>query len=235
MNDGRSLVPWIVAGAALVVTIGFVFVDPWSGRDQVPQEAREELESTVGKASTYYEFGHFDRAAESYALAIERGMTDALELYRYARSLELASGLDLDAYMEAYRRLLEQTPGHEYLEETQAILMANAVEFAYTAAEEDEIDPDTLVRFAGTIARIEWGRVEANEDLLYVATRPDHWIGHSGDVVRVEAPRHRRFRTGDTITVLGRYEGWCTVSDGAGLSVDYPCVEAAGVRLASTP
>jgi tetratricopeptide (TPR) repeat protein len=228
MISGRSLAPWVVAGVALVVTIVFSFVDPFTAGESIPQQTREELASAVGKAATYYEFGHYERAAESYELAIERGMTDAVEWYRYAHALEMSSGRDLDTYARAYRLLLDQAPAHEYVEEAESVLVAGSQAFIYD--ESEELEPGTLVRFTGTITRVVRGRISSNTDTLYLATRPDEWLGHIGEEVKVQAPRLRGVRAGDAIRVIGRFEGICTTDDGAGLARDYPCVEAAGVR-----
>ena len=235
MSSARSLAPWIVAGVALIVTIVFIFVDPFATPARESQDRREELESTVGKATTYYEFGHFDRAAESYAVAIERGMEDALGWYRYAHSLEMAEGIDLEAYLAAYRRLLEQEPRHEYVGNVELILTEYATAFEYDAAVAGDIPEGRLVQFEGTVTKVVWGRIESGMDTLHLATEPDDWLGHVGDEVRVEAPRHRRFRAGDTLSVIGRYEGRCTTDENAGLSRAYPCVRAAAVRVVSGP
>ncbi len=235
MSSARSLAPWIVAGVALVVTIVFIFVDPFAEPPRVSQESREELESTVGKATTYYEFGHFDRAVESYAVAIERGMEDALGWYRYAHSLEMAEGLDLEAYLEAYRRLLAQAPNHEYVGNVELILTEYATALEFDAAVAGDVPEGRLVQFEGTVVKVVWGRIESGMDTLYVATEPDDWLGHVGDEVRVEAPRHRRFRGGDTLSIIGRYEGMCRTNDNSGLSRTYPCVRAAAARMVSAP
>ena len=235
MSSARSLAPWIVAGVALIVTIVFIFVDPFATPARESQERREELESTVGKATTYYEFGHFDRAAESYAVAIERGMEDALGWYRYAHSLEITEGIDLEAYLAAYRRLLEQEPRHEYVGNVELILTEYATAFEYDAAVAGDIPEGRLVQFEGTVTKVVWGRIESGMDTLHLATEPDDWLGHVGDEVRVEAPRHRRFRAGDTLSVIGRYEGMCTTDENAGLSRAHPCVRAAAVRVVSGP
>lgn len=233
MSSARSLAPWIVAGVALIVTIVFIFVDPFAAPERVSQESREELQSTVGKATTYYEFGHFDRAAESYELAIERGMQDALGWYRYAHSLEMSEGIDLDAYLEAYRRLLEHDPQHEYVGNVEVIIDEYASALDYDAADAGDIPEGRLVQFEGTVTKVVWGRIDSGMDTLYLATEPDDWLGHVGDEVRVEAPRHRRFRAGDTLSIIGRYEGMCTTNDNGGLARAYPCVRAAAARMVS--
>ncbi|MFW5742710.1 MAG: hypothetical protein ACOC2D_05475 [Spirochaetota bacterium] len=235
MSTARSLAPWIVAGVALIVTIVFFYVDPFATPARGPQERGEELESMVGKAATYYEFGHFDRAAESYAVAIERGMDDALGWYRYAHSLEMAEGINLEAYLEAYRRLLEQDPRSEYVSNVELILAEYATAFEYDAAIAGDLPEGRLVQLEGTVTKVVWGRVRSGVDTLCLATEPDDWLGHVGNEVRVEAARHRRFCAGDTLSVIGLYEGLCTTDENAGLSRAYPCVSAAAARLVSGP
>lgn len=232
MSTARFRGLWIAAAVLLVAAIVLYLVDP-SDRSQPAQDSTsEELETAVARAETYYEFEHFDRAAETYRLAIERGMVDGEQWYRYAYSLEIAQGLDLRAYLNAYRLLLEQAPNHEYIADIDGVLAEHSVAFDYEEAVERELAPDALVRFSGTINRITRGRVSSGMDTLYVATKPDDWLGHVGDDVRVEAPRLRRYQTGETVTVLGEYQGWCTENDGAGIARDYPCVSASAIRMA---
>lgn len=231
MSTARSRGLWIAAAILLVAVAVLYLVEPASRSQPAEREASDELEAAVARAETYYEFGHFDRAAETYRLAIERGMDDGEQWYRYAHSLEMARGLDTQAYLDAYRLLLEQAPDHEYIAEIDGVLAEHSVAFDYQTAVARELAPETLVRFSGTINGITRGRIASGTDTLYVATRADDWLGHVGDDVRVEAPRLRRYETGETVTVLGRYEGWCTGNDGAGISRDYPCVSAFAVRL----
>ncbi len=230
MSTARSRGLWIAAAILLVAAIVLYLVEPADRTRPADREASAELEAAVARAETYYEFGHFDRAAETYRLAIERGMVDGEQWYRYAYSLEVTQALDLQAYLTAYRLLLEQEPNHEYIGDIDAVLAGHSVAFDYQDAIARELAPETLVRFSGTINRIVRGRVESGVDTLFIATKPDDWLGHVGDEVRVEAPRLRRYETGETVTVLGEYQGWCTENDGAGISRDYPCVSASAVR-----
>ncbi|MFW6312801.1 MAG: hypothetical protein ACOC2N_02845 [Spirochaetota bacterium] len=230
MSTARSRGLWIAAAVLLVATIAFYLVEPVDRSQPAQREASAELETAITRAETYYEFGHFDRAAETYRLAIERGMDDGEQWYRYAYSLEIAHGIDTEAYLRAYSLLLEQAPDHEYIADIDGALAEHSVAFDYETAAERELAPDTLVRFSGTISRITRGRVKSGTDTLFIATRPDGWLGHVGDEVRVEASRSRRHEAGETVTVVGRYTGWCTEDDDGVGSRDYPCVSASVVR-----
>lgn len=227
----NSLGLWIVAALMSAATITFYFYDPTASDDQAPEEDRTELESTVSKAATYYEFGHYGRAAETYALAAERGMDGALEWYRYAHSLELSESFDLGTYVAAYQRLLEQAPTHEYTETTEAVLHEHATEFDYEQAVAGAYEEGMLTRLSGTVSRVTWGRVASQTNTLYVATRAHDWLGHMGDEVMVVAPRHRTYQSGHHLAIIGRYEGWITTENGSGPARRYPRVVAAGVRV----
>jgi len=231
MSTARSRGLWVAAAILLVAAIVLYLIEPADRSRPADREASAELETAIARAETYYEFGHFDRAAETYRLAIERGMDDGEQWYRYAHSLAMAQGLDLRAYLDAYRLLLEQAPDHEYIGEIDAILTEHSVAFDYQAAIARELAPETLVRFSGTINRIVRGRVESGVDTLFVATKRDPWLGHVGDDVRVEAPRLRRYQTGETVTILGAYRGWCTGNDDGGAR-DLPCVSASAIQPA---
>ena len=231
MSTGRSLGLWSAAAILLIATAVLYFVNPSGNRGREPQQRRDELESAVARAATYYEFGHYNRAAETYRIAINRGLQDGVELYRYAYSREIAEELDLDAYLNAYRQLLAQSPEHDYVADIESLLAGHALLFEYEEAREDRIPKDELVRLNGTVARIRRGRIEAGEDTLFVATKPDDWLGHVGSEVRVIAPRVQRYRPGDSLVIIGRYEGWCSEDDGGGISRAYPCVTASGIRV----
>jgi len=222
-----------MAALLLAATLGVYFYEPADRQRRERSETRSELESTIAKASTYYEFGHYERAVESYELAIERGMQDALEWFQYAHAVELSGSADLRSYVTAYGLLLEQHPGHDYVRETEAILAQHSHELDYELLTAGEMETGTLVELTGTVSRVVWGRVETTQDTLIVATRENEWIGHSGDEIMVQVPRHRRYRPGDTLSIVGFYVGWCTRSVGTGPSREYPCVEAAGARLVS--
>ena len=133
-------------------------------------------------------------------------------------SLEMAEGIDLEAYLTAYRRLLEQEPRHEYVGDIELILTRGTPPRSSTTRRSRGIPRAASCSSPGTVTKVVWGRIESGMDTLHLATEPDDWLGHVGDEVRVEAPRHRRFRAGDTLTVIGRYEGRCTTDENAGLS-----------------
>jgi hypothetical protein len=101
----------------------------------------------------------------------------------------------------------------------------------YSEAQAAEYETGTLVRLVGTVSRVVWGRVESHSDTLYVATRPDDWLGHVGEEVMVEAPRHRRYEAGDPVDLFGWYEGWTRSDDGTGITREYPHVTAAGAHV----
>lgn len=226
MRERKSRALWIVAALAAALTVAAVVVDP---RDFVRPDEPDELSSTVEKAATYFEFEHYDRAAETYAVAAEEGMQDGIEWFRYAKSAELSEGIDLGLYVTTYQLLLEQVPYHEYLEETERILSEHAEKFSYEEAKNGDHPDGTLMVVEGSVYRVRRGRIESGTDVLFVNTKPDKWFGYMGDPVRVVAPRNAGYQSGDTVTAIGWYDGWCDVSDDAGLSSRYPCVIAAGV------
>ncbi len=230
MRRAANIGLWVVAGLALAATVLLYFADFTASGDRVSRADSEELESTIARALTYYEFGHHNRAAETYALAVERGMRDARHWYRYAHSRELAAGLDLDLYVHAYQLLLEQSPNHEYVEAVESVINEHARQFDYEEARAGEYDDGSLLRIAGTVSRVIWGRVATGIDTLVVATREDQWMGHSGAEITVRAPRHRRPQTGAQVQILGRYDGLCTVEAQPGVSGEFPCVTAVTVR-----
>ena len=217
----------------LAATVGLYLWEPDAQSNRITEDDREQLDAAVAKAATYYEFGHYERAVESYHTAIERGMNDALQWYRYAHATELSGGDYLDAYARAYELLLRQASDHEYLAEAESLLRNEADSFDYAAFQEGEQPPGTLVAVEGTVSRVVWGRVESNRDTLFVATREDEWLGHSGNEVAVEVPRHRRFRPGDTILIIGFYTGRCMQDTESGVAREHLCLEAAGARLLS--
>jgi hypothetical protein len=217
---------WITAAVGTVLTVAAIVVDPTGFRES---DEPDELLSTIEKAATYYEFQHYDRAAETYASAAEHGMKDGTEWYRYARSVELSAALDLELYVTAYRLLLEQSPNHEYLAETEQILAGHAIPFSYLDAQEGTHPEGSLMVATGAIFRVRRGRIDSGVDSLFVDTKPDPWFGYLGEPIRVVAPKHLSFQSGETITAIGWYDGWCEVSDDAGMSQRYPCIIAAGV------
>ena len=228
MSRGASTGLWICAGVMLAATAGFYFVDPFSDSAS-PREERTELDSAVARAATYYEFGHYNRAAETYRLAVERGLQDGVEWYRYAHARELAEDLDLATYATAFRLLLDQAPFHEYVELIQEKLDEHAIVFRYVDAREARYAPGTLVTLNGTVSRTIWGRVASGMDTLVLATRVDDWLGHMGEEVLVEAERRRRYPPGEQLSIVGRYEGLCR-PDGDPTARTYPCITALGVR-----
>ena len=231
MRSGRTVGLWVAAAVMLVATVGLYLWEPDAGTNRFTQDDREQLDAAIAKAATYYEFGHYERAVESYETAIERGMNDALQWYRYAHATELSGGDYLHAYARAYELLLRQESTHEYLAEAEAVLRDEAVDFEFRAFQEGEQPPGTLVALEGTVSRVVWGRVESNTDRLFVATREDDWLGHSGEEILVVVPRHRRFRPGDTVFIAGFYTGRCMQDMGSGVAREYLCLEAAGARL----
>ncbi|MFW5689389.1 MAG: hypothetical protein ACOC3H_01820 [bacterium] len=228
-SNRRSLGLWIAAGLLLATAVVLYFTGPSRGREPGRAHDLSEIESTIAKAATYYEFGHYERAAETYTTAIERGMTSGIEWYRYAHSIELTRGPDLDAYLAAYRLLLEGAPDHEYTARTAALLDAYAESLVYEDAAANAYETGVLVQVGGTVSRVAWGRVEADTSTLFVATRPDDWLGHLGDEVAVETAGRRSFQAGDRVHAFGWYGGWERLPDGAGGGRDYPVVAAAVV------
>ena len=225
MGAHRSRALWIVAAAGTALTVAAILVDPTEfGKPEEP----DELSSTIEKAATYYEFEHYDRAAETYAIAADRGMDIGIEWFRYARSVELSSELDLEKYVTAYRLLLQQSPNHDYLAEAEKVLTEHAVPFSYEQAQDGTHVEGSLMVMTGAIYRVRRGRIASGVDMLFVHTKPDPWFEYMGAPVRIVAPKHLRYQTGETITAIGWYDGWCEVSDDAGGLSAYPCLIAAG-------
>lgn len=235
MKSRSTLVLSITAGALLVATVMLYVINPDESGAAQSREAREELDALTAKAATYYEFGHYVRAADTYREAADLGMADPLEWYRYAHSVDLARGADLALYLRAYGTLLESAPNHEYRAATEQVLLENSVELDYGRARDCEYDAGTLVRFTGTVTDVVPGRVEAHTDRIYAATRPDPWLGHIGDEVVVEMPRHERPRRGTTLTVIGTYVGWREYADGSRIARLYPVVEGIGASVVKLP
>ncbi len=219
---------WITAVAGTVLTVAAILVDP---REFGTIEEPDELLSTIEKAATYYEFEHYDRAAETYAIAAERGMENGVEWFRFARSVELSAELDLEKYVTAYRLLLQQSPNHEYLAETENVLTAHAAPFTYGQAQGGTHVEGSLVVATGVIFRVRRGRISSGVDVLFVHTKPDRWFTYLGEPLRIVVPNNRNYQSGETITAIGWYDGWSEVSDDAGLSTTYPCLIAAGVAV----
>lgn len=232
MRERRSRGLWIAAAICSVFTVAAIVVDPADFRSE---DAPDELESTIEKAATYYEFEHYDRAAETYAVAVDLGMESGVEWYHYARALDLSGQLGLKQYVTAYQLLLRQNPQHEFVAEVESILKKHAVVFRYSDAVDESIAKGTLVVVSGAINRIRHGRIDSGTDVLFVDTSPDKWFGFMGNPIRVVAAKHLRFQSGEQITALGWYDGWCEVSDDAGLTNSYPCVIAAGVTRYKQP
>lgn len=228
MREHRSRGLWIAAVVATALVVAAVLVDP---ADLRRIEEPDELAAVIEKADTYFEFEHYDRAAQSYLRAVELGMDDGAAWYRYARAVELSSGLDLEKYVAAYRLLLAGPPAGDYLDLAEEVLTAHAVPFSYEDARADALAEGTLTVATGTIFRIRRGRIDTGTDTLFIDTRPDTWFGYLGDPVRIVAPKHLTLQSGDTVSAIGWYDGWCEVSDDAGLSHAYPCVIAAGVTV----
>lgn len=226
MGRRGSRALWIVAAVMTILTAAAIVVDP---RDFSKPEPVDELTSTIEKAATYYEFEHYDRAAETYAEAAALGMESGQEWFRYARSLEQSSELDLESYLTAYRLLLEQSPGHDFLSRAESILVENAVEFDYDEAVQGAHPEGTLMVATGMIYRVRPGRFDGGVDTLFVDTKTDKWFGYMGNQVRIIAPKRRGYQSGETVRAIGWYDGWCEISDDAGLSTSYPCIIAAGV------
>lgn len=220
---------WIAAGIATIVVVAAVLVDP-SDFGDTPEQS--EVENLLEKASTYYEFEHYDRAAETYRQAAEIGMSDGLDWYQYAHSLLESEQEYIESYVNAYRLLLEQAPYHDYLAETQRVLASRAIQFDYTAAKAGEIPEGSLIVATGGVGRVRRGRSASGVDTLFVDTQPHDWFGYLGESVRIVAPKSRSFQTGDTVSAIGWFDGWCEVDDDAGLLVLYPCINAAGVVTA---
>jgi len=232
MREQRSRGLWIAAAVCSVLTIAAIVVDPADFRRH---SAPDQLESAIEKAATYYEFEHYDRAAETYAEAVDLGMESGVEWYRYARALDLSDQLDLEQYVTAYQLLLRQSPDNELVDEVESILTNHAVAFSYTGAVEGSMAEGTLVVVSGTVNRIRHGRIESGTDALFVDTKPDRWFGFMGDSVRIVAPKHLKLQSGETITAIGWYDGLASISDDAGLTHSYPCVIAAGVTPYEKP
>lgn len=228
MRGDRSRSLWIAAAVCTALTVVAILVDPTEfGKPEEP----DELLSTIEKAATYYEFEHYDRAAETYALAVERGMEIGVEWFRYAQSVELSSELDLEKYVTAYRLLLQQTPSHDYLAEAESILSAHAVPFSYAHAQDGTLVEGSLMVATGVVFRVKRGRIESGTDALFVHTKPDAGFGYMGEPIHIVAPKNLNSQSGETITAIGWYDGWCEVSDDAGGSSTYPCLIAAGVAV----
>jgi hypothetical protein len=217
---------WLIAAAFAAITVAAVFVDP---TELWKEEVVDELSTVIERAATYYEFEHFDRAAESYQEAADLGMTDGIEWYRFARSVEQSSGLDLEKYVTTYRLLLQQASYHAYFEETETVLARHAVPFSYGSAVDGTHEKGTLMVATGVVSQVKRGRSSSGVDTLYVDTKPDDWFGYMGDPIRVVAPKHRSYQSGDTVTAIGWYDGWQEIGDDAGLSTSYPSLIAAGV------
>jgi len=228
MGKHRSRALWIAAVASAALTVTAVLVDP---REFGTPEEPDELLSTIEKAATYYEFEHHDRATETYAIAAERGMDSGVEWFRYARSVELSAELDLEKYVTAFRLLLQQSPNHEYLAETEKVLAAHAAPFTYGQAQDGSHAEGSLVVATGAIFRVRRGRISSGVDVLFVHTKPDPWFTYLGEPLRIVVPNNRNYQSGETITAIGWYDGWSEISDDAGLSSAYPCLIAAGVAV----
>jgi hypothetical protein len=218
---------WVISAVLVGAALLAILINPDRTADS---EADDEMATTIAKAVTYYDFNHYDRAAETFRSIAEEGMNDPSAWYLYARSVELSSGLDIDLYMTAYEHLLSQGGDSEYLADTEDVLLAYAVPFEFATAADERYQQGDLVSLTGTVTAITWGRIESGRDLLRVDTRPDDWMGHLGDSVTVDMPRHRRFQVGDTIRVIGWYNGFCSSTD-TGQSVTRPCILATGGRL----
>ena len=217
-----------VALALTLVAIAAYVIKPDRGQ---PDADSDELATTVSKAVTYFDFGHYDRAAETFRSAAEEGMNDAAAWYQYARSVELDEGIDLDLYMTAYGLLLRQGGSEEYLCATEELLVGYAIPFDYDSAIAGEYLSGDLVMLIGTVAGVEWGRVQSGRDSVRVDTKPNEWTGHLGETVVVDMPRHRRYQIGDRIRVIGWFDQICPAIDHSGGTTVSPCISAAGARI----
>ena len=235
MSKAVSLSLWIAAGAMLVTAAALYLVVPGGSERQGTGQQQSELESAVARAATYYEFDHFNRAADTYQLAVERGMRDGADWYRYAHAHELAYGLDLALYIAAYQRLLEQSPHDDHVAEIEALFEEHATPFVYEDARAERYAEGTLLQMTATISRVIWGRVESGIDTYVMSTREHRWIGHLGDDVLVKMPRERRFLSGDTLAILGTYDSLCTRPDDRNPTRTYPCITAVDSRIIGAP
>ena len=226
----RSLVLWIIAVILMGAAIALYLVAPERAERNAAQSAAADLASTVAKANTYFDFGHFARAAETYEEAAAAGMTDGAAWYEYAVSLDESGERDVQVYLLAYQHLNGQNPSHEYMAELELVITEESRVFDYEMAETGELQPGTLVVASGTIARVEWGRVAEGTDTVVVATRPDRWMGHIGHEILSVVPRDRRYPVGEQILIVGWFEDWVEHPDHTGVNRRYPHVRAAGVR-----
>ena len=230
MRTRGTLTLWMIAFALVIATVVVALYRP---APRARRAVDDELAATIAKAETYYEFGHFDRAAQTYRTAVDRGMEDAGQWARYAEATRLSTGLNVHLYLEAYRRLLAAGAGQDSVSPVEQILAENAAPFVYGDIAGGSAVPGALYRIIGTVSRITWGRVESGMDTLIVETgSPSGWRYRLGDTVAVDMPRHRRYQTGETIEFFALYEGPRAVSNGAGVSRTLPGFAAAGGRVA---
>ncbi len=226
----RTGILWGIAFVMVVAVVVLYAVAPGTAERSAAEAAAAELTSIIAKANTYFEFGHFDRAADSYAEAADAGMSDGAGWYEYAVALERTSGRDLQVYLTAYELLHRENPNHNYFAEVERVIAEESVEFDYGAAAEGELPENSLVIVTGTVARVDWGRVSEGTDTVIVATRPDLWLGHSGDEILSLMPRDRRLPVGQQVVIVGWFDGWTTATDQMGFDRRYPSIDAAGVR-----
>ncbi len=234
MKKAASVALSIAAITLLVTAVALYLVGPRS-ESQGGRQQQSDLTSSVDRAATYYEFGHFNRAADTYQLAAERGMHRGADWVRYAHAHQIAYGLDLGLYIIAYTKLLEQSPNHDSIAEIEALLQEHATGFIYEDARGERYAEGALLELTGTISRVIWGRVATGTDTYVVSTRDHRWIGHVGDEVLIAIPREHRYRSGDTLVVLGTYDGLCRRPDERDPTRTYPCIAAVSSRLARAP
>ncbi|TVQ22023.1 MAG: hypothetical protein EA382_12610 [Spirochaetaceae bacterium] len=222
MGRRAASILWIVTALLAVSTIVLLVVD--FAPDPKPTIS-PDLAATISKAATYFDFEHYQRAADTYRTAIAAGMDDPHEWFRYARALELAGNPDLAVTFQTYTRLLFVSPDHEHTRLLASSLAARAQPFDYRGVAAGSVTRGDLVRIDGTVSMVVWGTVSAQRDTVVVETRPDRWVGHLGDRVVVDMPRLRRLRNGDGVSVIARYDGSCDLPAAGGT---LPCFTAAG-------
>ena len=235
MRRAVSVSLWVAAGVLLVAAVALYLVRPGGSAGHGVGGQEPQLNSTIARAAAYYEFGHYTQAADTYRLAVERGMSDGTDWYRYAHAHELAYGLDLTLYIAAYGRLLEQMPDDEHVVEIEALLEEHATQFVYEDALAGRYAEGALLRMTATVSSVIWGRVESGLDTYVMATREHRWVGHLGDDVLVRLPRERRFLSGDTLSILGTYDGLCQRPGERNPTRTFPCMTAIGSRITGAP
>ncbi len=220
---------WVVTALLAVSTIVLLVVD--FAPDPRPTIS-PDLAATISKAATYFDFEHYQRAADTYRDAIAAGMDDPHEWFRYARALELGGNPDPAVTFQTYTRLLFASPDHEHTRVLAATLASQAQPLQYRDIASDSIARGDLYLIDGTVSMVVWGTVSARRDTVVVETRADRWVGHLGDRVVVDMPRLTRLRNGDSVSVIARYDGSCDLPAAGGT---LPCFTAAGPAPTPAP